>query len=314
MVPANVLFCSLRSPSGCTFVTWLFICHADTLLFFDPSNFWSVEEHTNHVIHIDPLPLQFMQSAFAFAIRSWLWSSSRWLLICDTFVQIGSYFGSVLQTVDVDGDSYTDLLLVGAPMYMGAERDEQGLVYVYKLSQVHKDDYCCVLCIFIEGTWPPHRYIITVFFFSFCTSAASFSTSSLWSRSTSPAALPTQPAALIKTNPVVPGLVRPLQPCQISTLTGSMTWRLVRLLRTTTEGPSTFIMEIRRHWKRNLYRWVQYQCHSLNCYQLNICNCLFKLAEISGIFRLVYFPLRRLSRRHELLRFRVMSVQAKKRS
>ncbi|XP_034565030.1 integrin alpha-1 [Notolabrus celidotus] len=56
--------------------------------------------------------------------------------------QIGSYFGSVLQTVDVDGDSYTDLLLVGAPMFMGKERDEQGQVYVYKLNQdgqfVHK--------------------------------------------------------------------------------------------------------------------------------------------------------------------------------
>ncbi|XP_023264422.1 integrin alpha-1 [Seriola lalandi dorsalis] len=49
--------------------------------------------------------------------------------------QIGSYFGSVLQTVDVDGDSYTDLLLVGAPMYMGSERNEQGQVYVYKVNQ-----------------------------------------------------------------------------------------------------------------------------------------------------------------------------------
>ncbi|XP_074547115.1 integrin alpha-1 [Halichoeres trimaculatus] len=49
--------------------------------------------------------------------------------------QIGSYFGSVLQTLDVDGDSYTDLLLVGAPMFMGKERDEQGQVYVYKLNQ-----------------------------------------------------------------------------------------------------------------------------------------------------------------------------------
>ncbi|KAM7392672.1 hypothetical protein PAMA_007679 [Pampus argenteus] len=49
--------------------------------------------------------------------------------------QIGSYFGSVLQTVDVDGDSHTDLLLVGAPMFMGSERDEQGQVYVYKLDQ-----------------------------------------------------------------------------------------------------------------------------------------------------------------------------------
>uniref|UniRef100_A0A8C6SBE9 Integrin, alpha 1 n=1 Tax=Neogobius melanostomus TaxID=47308 RepID=A0A8C6SBE9_9GOBI len=49
--------------------------------------------------------------------------------------QIGSYFGSVLQTVDVDKDSYTDLLLVGAPMYMGSERDEQGQVYVYKINE-----------------------------------------------------------------------------------------------------------------------------------------------------------------------------------
>ncbi|XP_040914374.1 integrin alpha-1 [Toxotes jaculatrix] len=49
--------------------------------------------------------------------------------------QIGSYFGSVLQTVDVDGDSYTDILLVGAPMYMGSERDEQGKVYVYKVDE-----------------------------------------------------------------------------------------------------------------------------------------------------------------------------------
>ncbi|XP_008289908.1 integrin alpha-1 [Stegastes partitus] len=49
--------------------------------------------------------------------------------------QIGSYFGSVLQTLDVDGDSYTDLLLVGAPMYMGSERDEQGQVYVYKIDK-----------------------------------------------------------------------------------------------------------------------------------------------------------------------------------
>ncbi|XP_062869673.1 integrin alpha-1 [Trichomycterus rosablanca] len=49
--------------------------------------------------------------------------------------QIGSYFGSVLQTLDVNRDSYTDLLLVGAPMFMGPERDEQGQVYVYRLDQ-----------------------------------------------------------------------------------------------------------------------------------------------------------------------------------
>nr|XP_057920171.1 integrin alpha-1 [Doryrhamphus excisus] len=55
--------------------------------------------------------------------------------------QIGSYFGSVLQTLDVDGDSYTDLLLVGAPMYMGSERDEQGQVYVYQLKQDGRFEY-----------------------------------------------------------------------------------------------------------------------------------------------------------------------------
>ncbi|XP_051794568.1 integrin alpha-1 [Acanthochromis polyacanthus] len=55
--------------------------------------------------------------------------------------QIGSYFGSVLQTLDVDGDSYTDLLLVGAPMYMGSERNEQGQVYVYKLNKAGKFEH-----------------------------------------------------------------------------------------------------------------------------------------------------------------------------
>ncbi|XP_066096782.1 integrin alpha-1 [Saccopteryx bilineata] len=49
--------------------------------------------------------------------------------------QIGSYFGSVLTTVDIDRDSNTDLLLVGAPMFMGAEKEEQGKVYVYSLNQ-----------------------------------------------------------------------------------------------------------------------------------------------------------------------------------
>uniref|UniRef100_A0A8D1ITE6 Integrin alpha-1 n=1 Tax=Sus scrofa TaxID=9823 RepID=A0A8D1ITE6_PIG len=49
--------------------------------------------------------------------------------------QIGSYFGSVLTTVDIDKDSNTDILLVGAPMFMGTEKEEQGKVYVYALNQ-----------------------------------------------------------------------------------------------------------------------------------------------------------------------------------
>ncbi|XP_073439499.1 integrin alpha-1 [Dendrobates tinctorius] len=49
--------------------------------------------------------------------------------------QIGSYFGSVLTTVDVNDDSLTDILLVGAPMYMGSEKQEQGKVYVYRIDK-----------------------------------------------------------------------------------------------------------------------------------------------------------------------------------
>ncbi|EHB11692.1 Integrin alpha-1 [Heterocephalus glaber] len=49
--------------------------------------------------------------------------------------QIGSYFGSVLTTTDIDNDANTDILLVGAPMYMGTEKEEQGKVYVYTLNQ-----------------------------------------------------------------------------------------------------------------------------------------------------------------------------------
>ncbi|XP_018419334.1 PREDICTED: integrin alpha-1, partial [Nanorana parkeri] len=49
--------------------------------------------------------------------------------------QIGSYFGSVLTTVDIDGDTITDILLVGAPMFMGVEKQEQGKVYVYSIQE-----------------------------------------------------------------------------------------------------------------------------------------------------------------------------------
>uniref|UniRef100_A0A8D0GI95 Integrin alpha-1 n=1 Tax=Sphenodon punctatus TaxID=8508 RepID=A0A8D0GI95_SPHPU len=49
--------------------------------------------------------------------------------------QIGSYFGSVITTIDINKDSFTDILLVGAPMYMGAEKEEQGKVYVYSLNK-----------------------------------------------------------------------------------------------------------------------------------------------------------------------------------
>ncbi|XP_021334932.1 integrin alpha-2 [Danio rerio] len=49
--------------------------------------------------------------------------------------QIGSYFGSVLCPVDVDADVVTDLLLVGAPMYMSEEKAETGRVYMFTITK-----------------------------------------------------------------------------------------------------------------------------------------------------------------------------------
>uniref|UniRef100_A0A8B9PKI9 Integrin subunit alpha 10 n=1 Tax=Apteryx owenii TaxID=8824 RepID=A0A8B9PKI9_APTOW len=50
--------------------------------------------------------------------------------------QIGSYFGSEVCALDADGDGATDVLLVAAPMYLGAQSKETGRVYVYRVGQV----------------------------------------------------------------------------------------------------------------------------------------------------------------------------------
>ncbi|KAM6395324.1 LOW QUALITY PROTEIN: integrin alpha-10 [Rhynochetos jubatus] len=49
--------------------------------------------------------------------------------------QIGSYFGSEVCVLDVDGDGVTDVLLVAAPMYLGAQSRETGRVYLYRVGQ-----------------------------------------------------------------------------------------------------------------------------------------------------------------------------------
>ncbi|XP_012577229.1 PREDICTED: integrin alpha-2 [Condylura cristata] len=49
--------------------------------------------------------------------------------------QIGSYFGSVLCSVDVDKDAITDVLLVGAPMYMNDLKKEEGRVYIFVITK-----------------------------------------------------------------------------------------------------------------------------------------------------------------------------------
>ncbi|NXH18870.1 ITA10 protein, partial [Bucco capensis] len=50
--------------------------------------------------------------------------------------QIGSYFGSEVCALDVDGDGVTDVLLVAAPMYLGAQSRETGRVYLYQVGQL----------------------------------------------------------------------------------------------------------------------------------------------------------------------------------
>uniref|UniRef100_A0A8D0GKX2 Integrin alpha-2 n=1 Tax=Sphenodon punctatus TaxID=8508 RepID=A0A8D0GKX2_SPHPU len=49
--------------------------------------------------------------------------------------QIGSYFGSVVCAVDVNGDSFTDVLLVGAPMFMNDLKKEEGRVYMFSITK-----------------------------------------------------------------------------------------------------------------------------------------------------------------------------------
>ncbi|NXP28461.1 ITA11 protein, partial [Scytalopus superciliaris] len=48
--------------------------------------------------------------------------------------QIGSYYGSEINSLDVNGDGVTDVLLVGAPMYFSEGR-ERGKVYMYTLQE-----------------------------------------------------------------------------------------------------------------------------------------------------------------------------------
>ncbi|XP_039526521.1 integrin alpha-E isoform X2 [Pimephales promelas] len=56
--------------------------------------------------------------------------SGNYVLLGD---QVGSYFGSVLCALDIDGDQYTDHLLVGAPHFY--KNGEEGKVLVYRLNE-----------------------------------------------------------------------------------------------------------------------------------------------------------------------------------
>ncbi|XP_058876337.1 integrin alpha-10 [Acipenser ruthenus] len=64
--------------------------------------------------------------------------------------QIGSYYGSEVCPIDVDGNGITDVLLVAAPMYLGAGNKETGRVYMYTLNRV---------LFSFNGTLQPHRRV-----------------------------------------------------------------------------------------------------------------------------------------------------------
>ncbi|KAL2092401.1 hypothetical protein ACEWY4_012199 [Coilia grayii] len=49
--------------------------------------------------------------------------------------QIGAYFGSVLCGLDVDKNGVSDVLLVGAPMFMSNLKKEQGRVYLFSVTK-----------------------------------------------------------------------------------------------------------------------------------------------------------------------------------
>ncbi|XP_059727416.1 LOW QUALITY PROTEIN: integrin alpha-10 [Haemorhous mexicanus] len=49
--------------------------------------------------------------------------------------QIGSYFGSEVLALDLEGDGDSELLLVAAPSYLGGQGWETGRVYVYRVGQ-----------------------------------------------------------------------------------------------------------------------------------------------------------------------------------
>ncbi|KAK2529713.1 Itga2 [Columba livia] len=51
------------------------------------------------------------------------------------FNEIGSYFGSVVCSLDVNRDSVTDVLLVGAPMFMNDLKKEEGRVYMFSITK-----------------------------------------------------------------------------------------------------------------------------------------------------------------------------------
>lgn len=49
-------------------------------------------------------------------------------------LQIGSYFGAELCSVDVNSDGDTDFLLVGAPLFYQPQEKKEGQIVIYTLT------------------------------------------------------------------------------------------------------------------------------------------------------------------------------------
>lgn len=54
--------------------------------------------------------------------------------------QIGSYYGSEIAPLDIDGDGITDNLLVAAPMFFSGGL-EKGKVYIYKVTELVSESH-----------------------------------------------------------------------------------------------------------------------------------------------------------------------------
>ena len=80
---------------------------------------------------------------FFLMTSSWLFNTSvRWF-------QIGSYFGTSLCAVDLNGDGYEELL-VGAPLFRG-HRGDEGAVFVY-INRLKVSNLCALGCGFSDKT------------------------------------------------------------------------------------------------------------------------------------------------------------------
>ena len=81
------------------------------------------------------------------------------MCVCVWFLQIGSYYGSVIAPLDIDGDGVTDNLLVAAPMFFSGGM-EKGKVYIYRVTELvcirHPTDTLTRRCAFTQAFEQTH--------------------------------------------------------------------------------------------------------------------------------------------------------------